>query len=628
MKLIKIPPAKYDDYRRKVIFHGYKWDPQYLDNNTIAKHVLVITEEEHRELVRLTEKLDWETREAEKFLNHNFNLIKPLNIPRPLRKELRKMKNYDPDKHIRLNRYDFHPTVEGNWALSEVNSDVPGGFAEASLMPRIAMGLFPDKSFRFINFSDILIKSITTKVKPGSRIIFVHCTSYSDDRQVMQFIGDKLCLLNYEVIYAAADHLHFINNDANSILAGYEGKVDAIIRFTPLEWLIGIKPKRWPGYFDTKTLSCNHPLAIFAQTKRFPFVWNNLEKQGIFLPTWRELLPETISVKDGKNREGFIYKPVYGRVGEKISIKEACRDDEYEKIIKDIRKNPRTYLAQKRFNSQPLTDENGESFHVCLGSYSVDGAASGYYARINKAPRIDSNAADIPVLIEGKDENNITPITVHKKSLAETTYEVWAPPTSRWSAWVRPVPFLRIGKEEAVICTRHFEVPVICYLTEPKNDTAIILDLPSYEGILEGIAFAYLGFRPVPLYNGTYEPDGAIALLDNHMLSPSLTWGAGKLNDIDLKADAPPVFLLDSNRLSRKRKPEIFDNGWDIYEQDLPSGEYFREMEIKSIIIRASKIQKDLAKILGKMQKKGLNIYLTNGFDEPKKVAKITRRRI
>ena len=63
-------------------------------------------------------------------------------------------------------------------------------------------------------------------------------------------------------------------------------------------------------------------------------------------------------------------------------------------------------LAQKRFNSKPLAGENGESFHVCLGSYTVDGKHAGYYARISESPRIDSNAADIPVLIERNGEQN------------------------------------------------------------------------------------------------------------------------------------------------------------------------------------------------------------------------------
>ena len=139
---------------------------------------------------------------------------------------------------------------------------------------------------------------------------------------------------------------------------------------------------------------------MYAQTKRFPLIWDALEKQGVSLTTWRELLPDTLEVKDAKGKEGYIYKPACGRVGEKISIKEACRGEEYKKILADVKKHPKKYLAQKKFHSLPLLGQNGEEFHVCLGSYTVEGAHAGYYARISTTPRIDSNAADIPILIE------------------------------------------------------------------------------------------------------------------------------------------------------------------------------------------------------------------------------------
>ena len=51
-----------------------------------------------------------------------------------------------------------------------------------------------------------------------------------------------------------------------------------------------------------------------------------------------------------------------------------------------------------------LKGEDGKEYHVCLGSYTIDGKYAGFYARISETPRIDSNAADIPVLIEG--DNN------------------------------------------------------------------------------------------------------------------------------------------------------------------------------------------------------------------------------
>ena len=45
MRLLTIPKDKYDEYRLNLIFDCYKWDPQFQDNNTVARHVLVITKD-------------------------------------------------------------------------------------------------------------------------------------------------------------------------------------------------------------------------------------------------------------------------------------------------------------------------------------------------------------------------------------------------------------------------------------------------------------------------------------------------------------------------------------------------------------------------------------------------------
>ena len=46
-----------------------------------------------------------------------------------------------------------------------------------------------------------------------------------------------------------------------------------------------------------------------------------------------------------------------------------------KKIISldDVKKHPKQYLAQKKFISKPLIGDDGESYHVCLGSYTVEG---------------------------------------------------------------------------------------------------------------------------------------------------------------------------------------------------------------------------------------------------------------
>lgn len=397
MKLVTIPD--YENYRIDAMFDCYKWDPQFLDSNTISKHALVLTKQEARSLARLTELLDQETRDAELFLNTHLSLAKKLRLPKKLLPELKRMKNYDPKCHIRLTRYDFHPTKEGEWAISEVNSDVPGGFAEASLLPKLALQYLKSNKVESIDFGSHLVKALSKKIKKKGTVFFVHCTSYSDDRQVMQYLGDQMEQRGYHALYGAIDHLRFQNQEAISILDGHQGKVDGIVRFTPLEWVKDIKPKTWSGYFDTTTPSCNHPIAIFAQTKRFPFVWDQLESYGLSFSTWRKLLPNTIEVTK-KVPPGYLYKPAWGRVGEKISIQEACEEGEYQKILKEVKRHPKRYILQKQFSSQLLESPEGEWFHVCIGSYAVDGKHAGFYARMSRKLRIDSDAEDIPVLIE------------------------------------------------------------------------------------------------------------------------------------------------------------------------------------------------------------------------------------
>ena len=400
MKLIKIQEDKYYDYKLQAMFDCYKWDPQFYNNCTLAKYALVLTKQENEELITLTTKLDVETRQAEQWLNKNKKVAKKLMLPRKILKQIKNMQSYDETKNIRLMRYDFHPSHDNSWVVTEVNSDVPGGFAESSLLPALARNIIGDKNLTYNSFGDRMVETINNKLKHKGTIMLVHCTCFSDDRQVMQFLGDTLKEQGYRIIYGAADHISFKNKKAYCILDNNYEEIDLIFRFTPLEWLIQMKPRRWDGYFNTVTMSCNHPISIYAQSKRFPFVWQELKREGILMETWSSLLPETIETKNVGTKEGFIYKPVYGRVGEKISIKEACKGDEYIKILKDVKKHPKQYLAQKKFESKPVLGDNDTKYHVCIGSYVIDGQHAGYYARMSLYPRIDSYAMDIPVLIE------------------------------------------------------------------------------------------------------------------------------------------------------------------------------------------------------------------------------------
>lgn len=200
-------------------------------------------------------------------------------------------------------------------------------------------------------------------------------------------------------------------------------------------------------------------------------------------------------------------------------------------------------------------------------------------------------------------------------------YKIWAPTEAKWVDWVRPVPFVGIDNNLKLYEVGDFTIPNISYIKELKKDTAIIIDLPGNESIKEGLVTAKFGFRPIPIYNGTDEQKGAMATVDNYSIKIGLIKGAKELQKIEISNNAPPTFLLDSNRMNRfKMNVSVFDNSWDIYAQDLPTAEYFLKNGINKIVVRGEKIQKDLRKILYKFQKKGIKILFTNGYEKTKEV--------
>lgn len=402
LKLVRIPEKEYSDYRYEAIFRGYKWDPQVGDHNTVAEHVLVLDYATARHLEAWAEQLAAETVQLEEAMLCRPELVEELGFPRVVNRAIRHMGHYTSQQNVRLMRFDFHPTISG-WAVSEVNSDVPGGLAEASVLPEIAGSYFPQYE-PGENVAHHLLEGFQKCTAPGSRIAFIHATSYSDDRQVMQFLGDYFEKQGYRSLYAAPDHIIWKNHRAVSRMEGEEGPVDGIVRFFPLEWLANL-PRRsgWGGYYESETPSCNHPVAIFAQSKRLPLIWDKL---GVNLTAWKALLPETCAPGRKPQSDEWIYKPVLGRVGEGISIREAVAAKEYKRIQRIVRMNPRGWIAQKRFESLPVSGVDGEAFHLCVGVFVVDGRAAGFYGRISPYPRIDARAKDIPVLVEKEELQN------------------------------------------------------------------------------------------------------------------------------------------------------------------------------------------------------------------------------
>ena len=199
-------------------------------------------------------------------------------------------------------------------------------------------------------------------------------------------------------------------------------------------------------------------------------------------------------------------------------------------------------------------------------------------------------------------------------------YKIYAPIGAKWVEWVRPVSFVAIDTYNREPLSNWTNRKVV-FLEKYEENTAIFLDLPGKESIELGVSLARLGYRPIPLFNGTNEQKGSKSTNNNHMIESCLINGAQILKGISIKKDANPVFLLDSRRTDRYRaKESIFDNTWDLYGQDIPSLEYFKENKIKRIIIAGNEIQRDLKKVFLNFQSAGIEIYLTDGYLKPQKV--------
>lgn len=408
LKLSLIPKEHYSEYRYQTIFKAYKWDPQVGDHNTVADQVLLMEPETAQQLELWAEQLSKETIEMEEAFLRKPSLAKKLGLPKKILKALNQMINnplspssnisYDKNQNIRLMRYDFHPTVDG-WAISEVNSDVPGGLAEASVLPGIACKYFDGYQPRK-NIAESLNEAFQEKTPKDGTIAFVHATSYADDRQVMEFLSDYFREQGYHTVLAAPDHITWKQGKAYCNIDGNAGLIHGITRFFPLEWLTNLpKSSNWRGYYTTVTPSCNHPIAIYTQSKRLPLVWDEL---GVDIPTWKKLLPFTKDPKTIKSdNTDWIYKPALGRVGEGISIREAITEKERLRIEKLVRKHPKDWVAQQKFISKPLVNEQGEQYHLCVGVFTVNGKSAGFYGRISPYARIDDRAKDIPILVKG-----------------------------------------------------------------------------------------------------------------------------------------------------------------------------------------------------------------------------------
>lgn len=201
-----------------------------------------------------------------------------------------------------------------------------------------------------------------------------------------------------------------------------------------------------------------------------------------------------------------------------------------------------------------------------------------------------------------------TPAALSVHAEGGRLFDVWAPETSPWSAWAKPVLFAQLTSARPTPAAEPFDVAAALPGGEP---TAVIVDLPGARSVHVAFAFAELrGLRPVPLYNGVHAHD---ALLDNEPITDALHSYHQRLLALPIEDTAPPVFMLDCIRMrpTTGPAPGRFDNRWMVFPQDLPSGHALTDRGIKRALVvgAAEGVGNDLAHVLFRWQELGVELW-------------------
>jgi glutathionylspermidine synthase len=195
-----------------MIFECCKWDIQREDHSVLARYALVLDGGHWAAVAEMAEQLDKEALTLEQELLTRADLHADLGLPKPIRALLRHLTRISDTRSTRVMRFDFHLTTEG-WKISEVNSDVPGGFIESSGFTERLAEYYP--GMRPVgNPSRAYSEAIRRLVGHGGYVALVHATAYSDDRQVMEYLAKQLRALDLRTTLISPAHLRFEHQQA------------------------------------------------------------------------------------------------------------------------------------------------------------------------------------------------------------------------------------------------------------------------------------------------------------------------------------------------------------------------------------------------------------------------------
>jgi len=396
-----ISPNEFQCIQQRMSLDCCKWDSQVGDTSTLFPQPLLISGETWNQLKEMAEGLAAELNEAENELLHRSELLSLLGLPRPLHIEFTRGNHaaLRPGA-VRVLRFDFHYTNDG-WRISEVNSDVPGGYTEASRFPEMVRQFFQNARTTGDPANE-WARELLAAIGERGRVALLSAPGFFEDQQVTAFLAAELQARNIDSrLLHDPSQLNWKDQVAFTRWNGNEVKVDAIVRFYQGEWLARLPDRnKWkPLFFGSRTLVANPGIAVLSESKRFPLTWPTLSTS---MSTWTSMMPECRDPLEShwKSSDDWIVKAAFSNTGDEIHVRELIDAKTWGSVCKSVESHPERWVVQRRFETVPITSDLG-SLYPCIGVYTINGRACGIYGRASTQPIVNYSAYDVAVLIAG-----------------------------------------------------------------------------------------------------------------------------------------------------------------------------------------------------------------------------------
>ena len=389
----QITPAEFDVFLRTLRFRFYKWDTFACGGLRVIPESIVLTPGEHAQIVSMTERLAAILRGIERRVRMRPEMLQRIGIP-PVVAE---MISREADSPMQLARYDFFPTLEGGWAVSEFNEDVPGGFNEIIAAEQLLARYHPG-----LRFVDRFAEAFIAAIPPEGRIALMYATGYSEDLQHMLVLESLLASRQQPTVLCSPRHLKL--RFGKPSVRGE--RIEGVVRFYPGEWYPLLENRReWLRVVPR--LPMMNPLCrLIAQSKSVFAVWDEPDmvndEDRSFL---HSVAPRTHYFTHASEQElqrqpaAWVIKENFGRMGENVVMGSLVSPGQWREAILHAQTQPNDHVIQRCFSVVPL-EFSGGTLYPAIGAFVINGRFAGYYSRVAPDPFLTHQATYVPTVID------------------------------------------------------------------------------------------------------------------------------------------------------------------------------------------------------------------------------------